>query len=58
MSKVIVAGTDVVSDQIARHLRTLGHEVHRFEKEPPEDFDVSDVMGVWISGKALQKAVE
>lgn len=61
MPKVIIVGTDKLSNLLARATRAIEtetYEVLRYEKKPPDDLDISDIEAVIVTGKAFKEAVE
>ena len=55
--KVIIIGTDTLSDEITRFLRSRGYDTRRYVDGPPVDPDVSEIEGVWIGGNIIKKVV-
>ena len=54
MIKVIVIGTDPLSDQIAKSLRRHQFKVLRYEREVPDDTGLEDVKGIWVGENPLK----
>lgn len=52
--KILVSGTDPLSDKVARFLRGEGHTIIRLEGPPTEDMDPLNIAGVWAGSTVIE----